>query len=88
MNTTWNAHHIITDNELAELGYKRDEIHLMNALDIECEVISLRKKKMGLQNGDMLHHVKYMEVYQPSQVKMFLEYLYGYTMAPIKEIKE
>lgn len=78
----------ITDAEFEELGYTREQTQFMYGLDIECDVVKLRMKKMGLQRGDLINYLKYVEVYEPSKVKILTEYMYDESMKTIRKTDE
>lgn len=82
-NTSW-----ITDEEFAELWFTREQAQLMYGLDIECEVIKLRKSKMGLRSGDPLDHIKYLEVHDPKSVKLATHLFYDMAMEDLRNKNE
>lgn len=75
----------VTNEEFAELWFTREQTEFMNGIDVECEVIQLRKSKMGLKSGDMLDHIKYLKIYNPTDAKWCTEYMYDYTMEMIQD---
>lgn len=78
----------VTDEEFKELGYTRQESLLMYAIDVECDVIQLRKSKLGLQSTNMVDHLKCMELYEPQRHKQAAEEFYDYAMEQTRKKNE